>query len=810
MATALNPQMAGEQGIPLEEAYGLTKEALQQARPDAALELDAALEPLLEEMSTLTDQQLQRILQVLQQMYSADAEGYPALLQQLQAQGVLDPGDLPDEYNPEFIAAAIALVLETLRDRQRPESGDMMEPQGFARGGIAAAARRVARAGRRGDTMLAHVTPREAQMLKQRGGAGSINPRTGLPEFFLKKLFKSVGNALKEIFQNPIGRVLGTVGLTALLGPVAGAFAAPAAAGLGTALAGGSVKDVFRTAAFSLFSGPGGPLNQFLSPMTDALGLGAFSPALAQGVRSGITATAAGLLTGRSLQEAVREGMMLGAIQGASEALLPTQPAQPTARPEAAPTTPVPGAATSAPPVPGAPAAGAGAAPAAGAAPVAGGAVPIGQAMQTMGSGLRQMAGGQFQQGLGTLGQGARDLFMPQAPDQAAIVRRASELSKQLTAEGAPVTEAWRMGMEAARKEMTPSMLRQYGPAIAGGLGVMGLAGGFRQKEPELTPLQRQMQEYNEAAYRRVKDSPRNYAPIAAGERFGLRYDEQGNIIGSSPYGSQYQPWWMENREPRGFSEGGAVTPPAFQTEVDGRKITTPVLFNPAQPVNRQQMMNAIRVPSRTLEDTAMGYPAQQASYWRERNQARLMGTPFTGGNPPPVPQYVNRLPREGEMPPPSEPVTFQPSPITRGPYASIMPVRVPESGHFQGPIRAQLPRRSTFTSTPNTNAPPGFTEIGPRLYPNPPEIAGPMPGPGILRANGGIASVARGGYPRKVGAIDGPGTETSDSIPAMLSDGEFVMTAKAVRGAGRGSRREGAKRMYALMHKLERNAAKG
>ena len=30
-------------------------------------------------------------------------------------------------------------------------------------------------------------------------------------------------------------------------------------------------------------------------------------------------------------------------------------------------------------------------------------------------------------------------------------------------------------------------------------------------------------------------------------------------------------------------------------------------------------------------------------------------------------------------------------------------------------------------------------------------------------------------------GEIVGPGTGTSDSIPAMLSDGEFVMTAKAV-----------------------------
>ena len=34
-------------------------------------------------------------------------------------------------------------------------------------------------------------------------------------------------------------------------------------------------------------------------------------------------------------------------------------------------------------------------------------------------------------------------------------------------------------------------------------------------------------------------------------------------------------------------------------------------------------------------------------------------------------------------------------------------------------------------------------------------------------------------------GVVNGPGTGTSDSIPAMLSDGEFVMTARAVDGAG-------------------------
>jgi hypothetical protein len=67
--------------------------------------------------------------------------------------------------------------------------------------------------------------------------------------------------------------------------------------------------------------------------------------------------------------------------------------------------------------------------------------------------------------------------------------------------------------------------------------------------------------------------------------------------------------------------------------------------------------------------------------------------------------------------------------------------------------------------------------------------------------AEGGVMDLRQGGE------SEGPGTGTSDDIPAMLSDGEFVMTAKAVRGAGGGDRREGAKRMYEAMDKLEAQA---
>ena len=67
----------------------------------------------------------------------------------------------------------------------------------------------------------------------------------------------------------------------------------------------------------------------------------------------------------------------------------------------------------------------------------------------------------------------------------------------------------------------------------------------------------------------------------------------------------------------------------------------------------------------------------------------------------------------------------------------------------------------------------------------------GMMRGGIMAFAQGGAVAMQEGGemdpsqFPRMDGDINGPGTEQSDDIPAMLSDGEFVMTARAVRGAG-------------------------
>ena len=67
-----------------------------------------------------------------------------------------------------------------------------------------------------------------------------------------------------------------------------------------------------------------------------------------------------------------------------------------------------------------------------------------------------------------------------------------------------------------------------------------------------------------------------------------------------------------------------------------------------------------------------------------------------------------------------------------------------------------------------------------------------------------------QGGFPRKNGKIAGPGTETSDDIPAMLSDGEFVINARTVRGLGaamggkgkQDNRDRGSKFLYSLQNK--------
>jgi len=92
------------------------------------------------------------------------------------------------------------------------------------------------------------------------------------------------------------------------------------------------------------------------------------------------------------------------------------------------------------------------------------------------------------------------------------------------------------------------------------------------------------------------------------------------------------------------------------------------------------------------------------------------------------------------------------------------------------------------------------FKEVRKRQGIEEPRVA--VTSPVVQARQGGIASLYQQG-----GEVNGPGTGTSDSVPARLSDGEFVLTAKSVRGAGGGDRDLGAARMYDMMSELERVA---
>lgn len=100
-------------------------------------------------------------------------------------------------------------------------------------------------------------------------------------------------------------------------------------------------------------------------------------------------------------------------------------------------------------------------------------------------------------------------------------------------------------------------------------------------------------------------------------------------------------------------------------------------------------------------------------------------------------------------------------------------------------------------------------------MYGHNPDIVGRMaPDIKARMAQGGIVQAYNmGGY------IEGPGTSTSDSIPAQiyqggqpvreaaLSDGEFVVNSKTVRALGDGDRDAGAARLYRMQQEMAEDA---
>ena len=117
-------------------------------------------------------------------------------------------------------------------------------------------------------------------------------------------------------------------------------------------------------------------------------------------------------------------------------------------------------------------------------------------------------------------------------------------------------------------------------------------------------------------------------------------------------------------------------------------------------------------------------------------------------------------------------------------------------------PERAAYRRWLTIPDKTSPEAKELAAQFGRRASYTPSRLAG-ITNITVPQAQQFYSTYAAGG-----GEVVGPGTGTSDSIPARLSDGEFVMTARAVRNAGEGNRDLGAARMYDMMNRFERGMA--
>lgn len=658
--------------------------------PTQAAAVKQAVRESIDELA-LSPKEVIALLDVLEYM-SQHPEEYPQLRQQLLEADMMDEDDLPEEYDAAFLGMAIMVLNEYQASRAEGAQAAMdmgptvegLGPMPMAEGGLADMARYLAAQGRNGDTMLAHITPEEARMLKRQGGAGTFNPYTGLPEFFLKKLFKGVKKAVKKILKNPIFRVVATVALATVLGPAAisaigsltgaatvAAGTAGASIGLGgtafalstsAAAAASALTAVGTSAAVSAMAGEKlNAKNLLVNAAASYFGaggnVGAFRPLqMATDLAGRIPGVTAGSNIAQSIGSALTSGVVARAAGLSSD--------------------------------------------------------------QALAMGLQSGAGTYFSNLTKPLTEYSDKELTDMGYSEGAIAR--------VRAENAPSATASQAG--AAAPPTAPATTETAAEQVAGGApGEVPTASGIRdvfKKFPEDFPV-------DAATGLPVQPAPTFMGRLREAVQFPS-FETAKNAFLVNPYA----------KTELGRFVPSALTAAGIGALTGGFK---------EQPVDQNPLFNRDYTGS---------------DYIRENPQ-------LFGGT----------LGRVEGMPKPYNPV------VPTGPYTANAPAAPP----------VVMPRGVTLQPR---GIPQPYNVEG--LY-GVPQLAAPVQQP-IYMNKGGDPSK----FPRKTGPINGPGTGTSDSIPAMLSDGEFVFTAKAVRNAGGGSRRKGAKRMYALMKKLEGGAVKG
>jgi hypothetical protein len=220
---------------------------------------------------------------------------YPEIVASAVQDDMVEEGDLPEQFDPVVIISLLVL-LYGMQERTKQK--------GYARGGLAGM-------GRHGDTMMAHINPREAEMLERMGGSGTINPRTGYPEYFNLKKFLAVALPIALDFIVPgagtaIGSAMGFSGTAATMvgGAVIGGGTAALTGGdpLKGALLGGlggGAGDYFGSAANNAMGLNLGATGQNL--LGNALVGGAAGMASGQGFLKGAATGALGTYAGQAL-----------------------------------------------------------------------------------------------------------------------------------------------------------------------------------------------------------------------------------------------------------------------------------------------------------------------------------------------------------------------------------------------------------------------------------------------------------------------------------------------------------------------------
>jgi len=417
-----------------------------------------------------------------------------------------------------------------------PDDNEMDDEEDFGSDGIAqfpALAKRMAAYGRNGDDSVAHVQTGELvipaallaqdpalkeglfQRLRDMGiedperyvvgsEANSINPETGMPEFFFKKLWKGIKNAVKgvvKVIKKVATVVLPIVG-SMVFGPI---YGAALGSGIATLINGGSFKDALKSAAFSgitggLMSGVSGAISGVgfgegvkagLNPANISAGFGALKTGFTEGFgQSGIGFQSAkyGIAGGEQISSQLAEQAALAASAGAPQPTISSQSVADAAvadagfasgTPTGATNTALPGSST-----------------ARGAA--AGDLVTANQAAQaatgpgTFTSNIKDA----FTPGGKTFMESMGDAFFPKAApvDTAAIGNKAftdaytsAMQIPNMTTEAATVLgkNAMTSAVNSATSAAAPSFLRTYGPLALAGTAVAAGTGMFSPTEAE-------------------------------------------------------------------------------------------------------------------------------------------------------------------------------------------------------------------------------------------------------------------------------------------------------------------------------------